>query len=207
VDYFADIADERRGFADWLDTLDSRQLTTPSLCSGWTVHDIAAHLVVPLATGMGAVVLQVIRARGNFDRVNLSMTRSMARRPTTELASLLRSHADSHFAPPGVGSIAPLMDVIVHGQDARRPVGIVRDIPPVRLVAVLDFLASPTAARGFSKGRASGLRLKATDIGWAQGQGPLVTGTGEAIMMALAGRRVALAELSGDGVASLAAMP
>jgi uncharacterized protein (TIGR03083 family) len=62
VDYFADIADERRGFADLLDTLDSQQMMTPSLCAGWTVHDIAAHLVVPLTTGMGAVMLQVIRA-------------------------------------------------------------------------------------------------------------------------------------------------
>ena len=52
MDHFVDIADERRGFADLIDTLSPEELATPSLCRGWTVHDIAAHLVVPMTTGM-----------------------------------------------------------------------------------------------------------------------------------------------------------
>jgi uncharacterized protein (TIGR03083 family) len=201
VDHFVDIADERRGFADLIDTLSPEELATPSLCRGWTVHDIAAHLVVPLTTGMSVVLFELIRGRGDFDRANLRLTSRMARSSAVELAGLLRSGAGNHFAPPGVGSIAPLMDVVVHGQDARRPLGIVREIPPARLVAILDFLVS-RAGRG--KGRSLGLRFEASDIGWAHGDGPLVAGTGEAIMMSLAGRRVVLPELSGDGIGEFA---
>ena len=119
MDHFAEIADERRGFADLIDTLTAEQLATPSLCLGWTVHDIAAHLVLPMVT-------------------NMALTRSLARiKSPAELAALLRKHAESRFTPPvGLGSIAPLTDAIVHAQDARRPLGIAREIPPARLLAI-----------------------------------------------------------------------
>jgi uncharacterized protein (TIGR03083 family) len=208
MDYFTDIADERRGFADLVDTLTPQQLATPSLCGGWTVHDIAAHLVVPLLTGLGTVAIEMAKARGNFDRANMALTRSMARKSPAELASLLRRHAGSHFTPPGLDSIAPLTDAIIHGQDARRPLGIVREIPPARLLAILNFQVSPLASRGFvPKGRTAGLRFAASDLDWSQGDGPLVQGAAEALMMALAGRRVALDELSGQGLAAFTARP
>ena len=205
VDHFAEIAEERRGFADFIEGLSPQQLATLSLCSAWTVRDLAAHLVVPLVTGRGAVMLELIKAGGNFDRVNLTLTHAMAAKPTSELLALLRRHADSRFAPPGVGSIAPLMDVIVHGQDARRPLGIDREIPLDRLVAVLDFLASRASRRGaFGQGRAPALRFEASDIRWGHGDGPLVSGPAEALMMSLAGRRCGLDDLSGDGVGTFA---
>ena len=205
MDYFTDIADERRGFADLVDTLTPQQLATPSLCEGWTVRDIAAHLVVPLVTGLGTVAIEMVKARGNFDHANMALTRSMARKSTAELTSLLRTHAESHFTPPGLGSIAPLADAIVHGQDARRPLGIARDIPAARLLAILDFQVSSLAGHGFvPKGRTAGLRFAASDLDWAHGAGPLVEGRAEALMMALCGRRVALSDLTGDGVPTLA---
>jgi len=188
MDHFAEIADERRGFADLIDTLTAEQLATPSLCLGWTVHDIAAHLVLPMVT-------------------NMALTRSLARiKSPAELAALLRKHAESRFTPPvGLGSIAPLTDAIVHAQDARRPLGIAREIPPARLLAILDFQVSPLAARGFvPKARTAGLSFAASDLDWTAGDGPLVQGTGEALMMALCGRRVALDELTGDGLAEFA---
>jgi len=52
--------------------------------------------------------------------------------------------------------------------------------------------------------RIRGLRLRATDIDWAHGDGPEVTGPGEALLMAMSGRRAALADLSGPGLATLA---
>ena len=188
MDHFAEIADERRGFADLIDTLTAEQLATPSLCLGWTVHDIAAHLVLPMVT-------------------NMALTRSLARiKSPAELAALLRKHAESRFTPPvGLGSIAPLTDAIVHAQDARRPLGIAREIPPARLLAILAFQVSPLAARGFvPKARTAGQSFAASDLDWTAGDGPLVQGTGEALMMALCGRRVALDELTGDGLAEFA---
>jgi hypothetical protein len=48
-----------------------------------------------------------------------------------------------------------------------------------------------------------GLRLVATDVDWQHGAGPEVTGPGEALRMALAGRPAALADLTGPGLAVL----
>nr|MDT0522990.1 hypothetical protein [Streptomyces sp. DSM 41633] len=53
--------------------------------------------------------------------------------------------------------------------------------------------------------RIKGLRLRANDIEWAHGSGPEVTGTGEALLLAMTGRRQAAEELSGEGATTLLA--
>jgi hypothetical protein len=50
---------------------------------------------------------------------------------------------------------------------------------------------------------ADGLRLEATDGPFTIGDGPLVRGTTEALVMVLAGRSAYLDDLSGDGVATI----
>ena len=44
-------AQERRRIADLIDDLDEAQLATPSLCAGWDVKTVCAHLVSFLAEG------------------------------------------------------------------------------------------------------------------------------------------------------------
>jgi hypothetical protein len=48
------------------------------------------------------------------------------------------------------------------------------------------------------------VRLVATDVDWTYGNGPEVRGSGEAVLMAMAGRRAALGDLDGPGKAKLA---
>jgi hypothetical protein len=48
------------------------------------------------------------------------------------------------------------------------------------------------------------LRLVATDLGWSYGLGPEVRGPAEALMLAVAGRKIVLDELVGDGIRKLA---
>ena len=68
---------------------------------------------------------------------------------------------------------------------------------------VLGFLCSGKA-RGFTPpARTKGLRFEATDMQFSAGEGDLVRGPGEAIMMAVAGRKDALDELSGPGSTAL----
>lgn len=65
------IADERRALADQLDGLTPEQWATPSLCSAWTVHDVAAHLVVPHVTSVPTFIVAIVAARGRFERANV----------------------------------------------------------------------------------------------------------------------------------------
>jgi uncharacterized protein (TIGR03083 family) len=203
---FDEIAAERLMMADLLAGLSGEQLRTPSLCGQWTVQDVGAHLVMQLVTPLPRVMLAMIRAGGNFNRANVALTARIASQPAAEIAALLRQRASSRFTPPRHDASAPLSEMLIHGQDIRRPLGITRDFDPARLRIALDMLTSPRARMGFvPKGRLDGLRLQATDLDWSAGSGPDVTGNGEALLMAMAGRRAALDDLTGAGVAILAA--
>jgi uncharacterized protein (TIGR03083 family) len=199
VDTFEMIARERRDLADTLSGFDTKQWTTPSLCQGWTVHDVAAHLLMPLVTSIPRLIVAMAGSGFNFDRANLGLTARVAQRSNAELVTGLRANADHRFKPPGMGAEAPLTDTLVHGQDIRRPLGIDRRIAPEHLARSLTFLSGKT--QGFvPKGLVDGVRFEATDLAWNGGDGALARGTGEAILLTMTGRRVAVAELEGPGV-------
>ncbi len=202
MDVFDLIADERRKIADVLAGLTPEQLQTPSLCPPWTVHDVAAHLVGPFQIGLGQALLALATSGFNFDRWAESTTARIARKPTAELVAILRRHAASRWQPPGGGGPEKVLaEVLIHALDIRHPLGIAGSTPGERQRLVLDFLAG-TPARGFVKDAwRRGLRFEATDLDWSHGQGPVVRGPADSIMLALTGRIPALDDLQGDGVA------
>jgi uncharacterized protein (TIGR03083 family) len=103
--------------------------------------------------------------------------------------------------PSGFKGGIALTDGTIHHQDIRRALGLPRNIPEHRLVPALTFsLGAPTLP---SKGNAKGLKLVATDADWTTGDGLEVSGPGEALLMALAGRPQALEELDGAGLPAL----
>jgi len=203
VDTFVEIADERRGLADLISGLTGEERATQSLCSEWSVQDVAAHLIVPLEVSTPKFMLAMLACRGSFDRANVRLAREQAQRPYDEIIQLLRRKAETRFTPPGAGPEAPLTDLLVHGLDIRWPLQLTRQIPDERLHKSLTFLTS-TAARGLvPKGALDGLRCEADDLGWAHGNGPTVGGNAQALLLAMTGRTIALGHLTGDGVATL----
>ena len=124
------IAHERRNLADTLSGFDTRQWTAASLCRGWTVHDVAAHVLMPLVTSLPRLLLAMTGSGFSFDRANVRLTAAVARRSNDQIVLGLREHAEHRFKPPGMGFEAPLTDVIVHGQDIRRPLGIQHAFAP-----------------------------------------------------------------------------
>ena len=203
VDLFAEIADERRGLADLVSGLTEDQLATASLCGEWTVRDVIAHLVVPLEVSIPRFAVAMLVSRGSFDRANVRLARAQARRPVVELVEVLRRKAESRFTPPGSGPEAPLTDLIVHSLDIAWPLGLTRDLDADRLQTSLTYLTSGPAPGFVPKGALDGLELAATDLDWAHGSGATVTGSAEALLMAITGRSTALDRLAGDGVATL----
>ncbi|WP_088319130.1 maleylpyruvate isomerase family mycothiol-dependent enzyme, partial [Kineosporia sp. R_H_3] len=158
--------------------LTEEQWRTPSLCGGWTVREVAAHLVPP-EHGVSLVFLagQVIRYRGDLDRMADETARREARRPTEEIVRLLRERAGARLKPPVTGAAGPMSDTAIHLRDAARPLGLDVGPPPSSWEPVLDFLVSKPAARGFVPAqRLAGLRLAATDGPWSWGSGAEVTG-------------------------------
>lgn len=195
--------DERRDFADFLATLTPEQWEIPTLCTAWRVREVVAHVYSYEELGLTRVAARMMRSRFDSDRVNAIGVADLATRTGAELAA----HARDHIQPRGLtalmGGRIALTDGMIHQQDIRRPLGRPREIPAERLVAALDTarIAPPIRAAR----RIRGLALSATDLGWATGHGPLVEGPGEALLMAIAGRRGITAELSGPGASILAA--
>jgi len=201
VDTFDLIAAERARLADTLSTLDPEEWKVPSLCGGWSVHLVAAHLNAPWSVSLPKAAIAVARERsldGGFDRI----ARDIATRldPAACIAGL-REHADSRFTPPGSGPEAPLTDVLVHGADMLQPLGRSVEIAPDALRVSMTWLARGRAKAFVPKGRVDGLAFESTDIDLRCGNGPsTVRGATLALCGSLCGRATMLAELSGDGV-------
>ncbi len=195
---------ERRALIDDLANLDDTQWTRPSLCDGWTVHDVAAHMVdVALTTRLGFVV-DMARARFDFDRQNANGVERARGATPQQTLQRLRQVASRTTAPP-----APIdtriVEEVVHGEDIRRAVGLTRAYPQEAVVRSLRQQARTSESFGGAKELVGRVRLMATDLDLSIGEGPEVSGPALALLLAISGRRTALAELDGPGVATVAA--
>jgi uncharacterized protein (TIGR03083 family) len=194
------IVDERRHMADMLENLTTEQLRQPSLCDGWTVHDVAAHLVTYLRFGQVKLYLGILATAADFDRINVELTRRAAEHSDREIIELLRRRACSRVTIPRSGYDPVLTDLLLHDLDIRVPLGIARRTPEDRLRAAFDHLTARPSP-GFAMGsRLAGLRLVATDTGWTAGVGAPVTGSADSLLLGIGGRAAAFDELHGDGV-------
>jgi uncharacterized protein (TIGR03083 family) len=178
----------------------------PSLCGGWKIRDVIAHLISMNSAGL----LGFMQATVSIHWFNATEVR---RRSSRTPDRLLREF-ERVMGMRGLGRVVPppamLVEWLVHSQDIRRALGLPREVPPERLELLLRrcvSIVSFVPGFGFTGGRwrVRGLRLQAIDIGWTWGRGPEVAGAAEAILMAVLGRRSALTELTGDGLPVLAA--
>ncbi|MFN8051356.1 MAG: maleylpyruvate isomerase family mycothiol-dependent enzyme [Acidimicrobiales bacterium] len=203
---FSLIAAERRRLADALEELGDAEWEQPSLCEGWTVHDVAAHLNAPWALKLTDIGKAMLSKRGNFAAANGQMSRDLAARmsPAACIAGL-RANAEHRFTPPGAGPEAPLTDAIVHGADMLRPLGRAAAVDPAALAVVLDWLSKGRARGFFPARRIEGLSFDATDVSLRCGSGnAVVRGPALSLCGAILGRRAYLDDLEGSGADVLA---
>jgi uncharacterized protein (TIGR03083 family) len=196
----------RRAVADLLSTLTELEWETPSLCAGWRVRDVAAHLaMIPNPPSPGAMLVETVRARGSFHRLNHDIAVRYAQRPPADLVGELRRYADSHRLPVVTNYRNVLFDILVHSQDIAIPLG--RELPlPVDAAAAGATRVWRMGWPFWARRRLRGLQLSATDTGWSAGRGERVTGTIAALLLLLTGRTgTALPRLTGPGTARLAA--
>src|SRR6266516_7028547 len=159
------IAVERRELADLLEGLSAEDWERPSLCGGWRVRDVAAHLAVNPQVRPLSGMVELARARGSINRMIHDTAVRHAGQPTGQLVAELREYAESARRPPGTNYLDPLQDILVHGQDIAVPLGVRRGMPlPAARTA-----AGRIWAMGFpfkARRRFQGLRFVATDTEW-----------------------------------------
>jgi uncharacterized protein (TIGR03083 family) len=198
---------ERLSLGDLLDDLDEHEWREASLCPGWTVRDVAAHLTLSTRTTLLTTIAGAVRARGDFNRMTAEAARRRAARYSpAELIAQLRQTAGSPRRAPGAGPMDPLVDALVHGQDIARPLGRVRPMPSAPAVAALDHVRN---ARFYgARRRFQDMHLVATDVAWQAGSGPYeLRGPVSDLLLVATGRSAGLSGLSGAGAEKLAATP
>ena len=200
---WATVAAQRAILADELDRLESDQWNEPSLCQGWQVRHVVAHLIGEATTTPGRAVAGIVR---NGFRLNAFIRSDALRRgeqPPAQLAAAYRSTIHLRTGPPGNTPANALVAAVCHTSDIFRPLGRTTPFGPQLLALAARRLARAGYPIGAKK-RIRGLRLAATDADFELGDGPLVEGPIEALMLAIAGRPAAVSELSGPGRNSLA---
>jgi uncharacterized protein (TIGR03083 family) len=192
--------EEMLDLVERLSGLGERQWDSPSLCSEWRIRDVLAHLTAGAegAFGAGAVLGGMLRHGFNYNRWVAADGRARGQRDPVLVLQALRDAAAGRRAAPGPRRVRGLMHVLVHGQDICRPLGIARPLPDTHLLPVADLVKDDVHIFGAKK-RIAGVTLTATHMEWSHGRGPEVTGPAEALVMMMAGRRVALGDLSGEG--------
>lgn len=192
------IEQQRLRLAALLDGLTEEQWDRPSLCTGWRVRDVAAHLVQGAQTPpVRTVIAAGLRAGGRFHRVNHDLAVRHAESSGPRLAEELRAVAGSRELPVITNHRNILFDVLVHSQDIAIPLGISYEMPPEAARAGADrvwTMGWPFWARR----RFRDHRLVATDVDWSAGSGAEIRGPIAAMLLTMTGRTALLDQLSGE---------
>ncbi|MGF9647799.1 maleylpyruvate isomerase family mycothiol-dependent enzyme [Pseudarthrobacter oxydans] len=192
---------ERQILIRELESLTPTQWAQPSLCPGWDIHDVVAHLVDSAKTTRLSFLRRLIAAKFDFDKDNaIGITRERAAAPEATLAEFRRIREATKTPPAALAT--RLVEVIVHGEDIRRPLRLVRSYPIKSIEPALRYQLKTGISLGGGKERAAGFRLQASDSRFEHGSGSEVTGTALALLMAVSGRPVNKEDFSGDGAAT-----
>ena len=171
-------------------------------CDKWTVQDLVGHLTAAGHITAPHFFAGFIRTGFNFDRFVEGDLRPYADGTPAEVRQRFDAIIDSDRTPPGPAYVA-LGEIMVHGEDIRRPLGGRGEHPAEHLIALAERYKS-TGAPLRAKKRLVGLRLVATDVDWSTGEGPEVRGPCMSLILGMVGRSAALADCEGPGVDTLA---
>ncbi|WP_252976363.1 maleylpyruvate isomerase family mycothiol-dependent enzyme [Janibacter melonis] len=199
---------ERRALVGDLCGLAPSQWDTPSLAPGWSVHDVAAHLVDNALTTPSVCCAPWCGRRGPRPAERRGRRRP-AEGDAQQTLARLREVVDRTSGPPTwLASLeSRLVEEVAHGEDIRGALGIRRAYPAKTLEGAARYQAKTPDAIGGGRSVARAVRLVADDTDLVVGQGPEVRGPALAIVLLLSGRRHAVGELHGPGLSSIPARP
>jgi uncharacterized protein (TIGR03083 family) len=196
------IHEERRALADALESLDAAQWSSPSWCAGWSIAEVSGHVVAAAEQTFVNFYRRLAEAGFRFGTFAERDARRLGQLSPQELARRLRARTTTTNRPPAP-TVTMLGEIVAHGEDIRRPLGLVHHSPEAALVAVANSWKGSNLLIG-AKRRVAGLSLVASDVTWSHGTGPEVRGPLQSLILAMVGRTGAHADLTGKGLSILA---
>lgn len=199
-DIRAATAQQRAETAKFLAGLDDAAWDRPTLCAGWRVREVAAHLSMPYRTSLPRFVIGMIAARGNFDRLADRVARDdAARLSTAELVAAIGDNTQHPWKPPGGGFAGALSHDVIHGLDITVALGRDEPLPLDRMRMVLSAL-NPRSAKYFAVDL-NGIALRADDLDFRYGEGEVLSGRAQDLLLVLCGRILPPGHLRGESAA------
>jgi uncharacterized protein (TIGR03083 family) len=187
IDLQAAVAAELLALAEVLDGLADDGWDTPSLCAGWRVREVVAHLTMPARYAPEEFYAELRECGGDFTRLSDRVAFRDAALPTGVLVATLRDEVMHRWVPPGGGPMGALNHAVIHGLDVTVPLDASRQPPEGTIRAVLHDLTAGGTHAHFGVALA-GLCLRATDIEWSFGSGTPLTGAAAGLALLLCGR-------------------
>jgi uncharacterized protein (TIGR03083 family) len=191
------VAAEFLALADLLGSATESQWDTPSLCAGWRVREVVAHMTMAARYPEDKFLAELRRCDFDFGRLSNEIASRDAALPAGELVANLRSDVMQHWTPPGGGYHGALNHVVIHGLDVTVPLGVPRRSPDGTIRVVLDDLTAGGVHEHFGTGIA-GRTLQATDLDWSYGSGPPLRGKAEDLALVLCGRVLSAGRIEGE---------
>jgi uncharacterized protein (TIGR03083 family) len=181
--------------ADLLEEATDAQWDTPSLCDGWRVREVVAHMTMAARYPEDAFMAELERCGFDFTRLSNEVAARDAELSTQDLIANLRSDVMQQWTPPGGGYRGALNHAVIHGLDITVPLGVARCASDATMRQVLDDLTEGGVHANFGID-ISGRRLEATDVDWSHGSGLAVRGTAADLALAMCGRSVSTVQLA-----------
>jgi uncharacterized protein (TIGR03083 family) len=197
TDIKAAVAAERRELAALLSDLTAQDWDAPTLCDGWRVREVVAHITMPFRYSLPRVMLELAKARGDFNKMADRCARQdAASLSPDELVTSLQENVNHPWKPPGGGAEGDLAHDVIHGLDITVAQGIDRRIPEDRLKIVLDGI-KPKNVKFFGTDLTD-VVLRADDLDWSLGSGEPLSGKAQDLLLILCGRTLPPGHLTGE---------
>ena len=190
------VIDQLARLADRLEAVPEVEWDTPSLCEGWRIREVVAHMTMP-ARYSDETFMDLLRAHDfDFTRLSNGIASRDADLSVAGLIDGLRSETMREWAPPGGGRRGALNHAVIHGLDAAVPLGIRHHVAAPTLKFILNDLTSRGVHAHFGTDL-EGRRLEATDLDWSYGSGSPLRGAAEDLALAICGRAIPEGHLDG----------
>ncbi len=198
----------RKSILEYLTTLRNPQWNQNSLCDGWRVRDVLAHLILEYHYTVSNSGLDFIKSGFQINTFLRQTAINLGNRPVNELMDMFRAMEHERHKPKSIPAINALVDLLIHEQDIRIPLNHPKDIDSELLNLIFTHWEPVEFNLGEKitgvSGRTKGLRFVIDDLHMIRGTGDLdVIGNAQDILLAISGRKVTLDRLSGQGAAIL----
>jgi len=191
------VAEDFLALADLLGGATAAQWDTDSLCAGWRVREVIAHMTMAARYPDDKFMEELRQYDFDFGRLSNGIADRDGKLPPHELLASLRAPTLHHWAPPGGGWHGALSHVVIHGLDVTVPLAAPRVSPDSTIRIVLDDLTTGGVHEQFGIS-IEGRSVQATDLDWSYGTGAPLRGAAGDLVVLLSGRTLPPGRIDGE---------